>query len=85
MKIGKLRGVCKILIATHKHTRYCEYSLSSNGRAHAWREDAGSNPAVSDVFLFKNTKQHNCEIAHFFGFCFPRIKKKKKNTFQKTN
>ena len=73
----------------HKRTRPYKYSLSSNGRAHAWREDAGSNPAVSDegrnVFLFENTKQHNCDIAHSFGCCFAKMtkeeKEKKKNTF----
>ena len=39
--------VCNMLIATHISPHPYKYSLSSNGRAHACREDAGSNPAVS--------------------------------------
>ena len=42
----------------------------------AWR--CRFDPAVSDVFVFENTKQHNCEIAHFFGCCFAKMTKQKK-------
>ena len=47
MKLIKNKGVFAKEIVQHTPSHANTYSFSSNGRAHAMRGDAGSNPAGS--------------------------------------